>query len=492
MSGEEIDQKKENKMIKNLTFLIALVLFSGCSFRPELPTKQASFEADLNTANISANWWEDFNDSLLNQIVNNALNHNSDLALMLNNLEMARVNLGLSKLEYLPNITLGGSATRGNNLPQAPNLNADSSYALNSNLSYELDLWGRVRNTVKANQSAYNAKKYDLQTARQSVIANTILAYYTLATLSEQNAILSDTVKTYQDTLNLRQKQYQVGEIDALTYNQALSQLNSAKTEQISIKDSYEKAQTALNVLSGTSYDEILKHSFNAKKLAKIPALPSGVPSDYLLLRPDVASALENLKASNALVGVARANYFPRISLTGAFGYASMDFDRLIMSSASSWSIAGSFVMPLLDFGRTAKRVEISNLEQNASFIAYDKSLKNAFGELRNALNARKNAIAKQKSLNELLKSATSVYKAALDRYNAGYSSHLDLLDAQRALLNARLAKANGDLQVASAVVEIYKAFGGGFRLNDENTIELINAKETITPTDSINPFADL
>lgn len=482
--------------------LIAVAIaFGGCSFRPQIPTTNTQFRADVKDVNLSKRWWEDFGDERLNLAIKNALKNNLDLALALNNIEIARVNLGLSRLEFAPNLSASGVATRANNLPKAPNLNDDSSYQVGLNLSFELDLWGRIRNAVRAKRASYEGSIYDAQIARLSVATNTAIAYFTLASLEEQRQILADSVATYERTLALRARQLKAGEIDALTYNQANFALNSAKTQLLNVQDSYEKAQTALHLLCGSGYDDILRTKFSTHKLAKIPELPSGVPSTYLLMRPDVALAAQNLLASNALVGSARANYFPKISLTSSGGYASMDFNRLMISSASTWSLAGSFAMPLIDFGRTKSAVEIANLNQNASFIAYDNALKNAFAEVANALNSRKFALEKAQNLDELLSIANAQFDIAQKRFNAGYVSHLDFLDAQRNLLSAKLSKSSGDLEIAKALIGVYKAFGGGFRMGESGEIlganggdaqKLLDARKFHAPTKSASPFADL
>ena len=482
--------------------LIAVAIaFSGCSFHPQIPTTNTQFRADVKDVNLSKSWWEDFGDERLNLAIENALKNNLNLALALNNIEIARVNLGLSRLEFAPNLSASGGATRANNLPKAPNLNDDSSYQVGLNLSFELDLWGRIRNAVRAKRASYEGSIYEAQIARLSVATNTAIAYFTLASLEEQKQILADSVATYERTLAIRAKQLKAGEIDALTYNQANFALNSAKTQLLNVQDSYEKAQTALHLLCGSGYDDILRTKFSTHKLAKIPELPSGVPSTYLLMRPDVALAAQNLLASNALVGSARANYFPKISLTSSGGHASMDFDRLMISSASTWSLAGSFAMPLIDFGRTKSAVEIANLNQNASFIAYDNALKNAFAEVANALNSRKFALEKAQNLDELLSIANAQFDIAQKRFNAGYASHLDFLDAQRNLLSAKLSKSSGDLEIAKALIGVYKAFGGGFRMGESGEIlganggdaqKLLDARKFHAPTKSSSPFADL
>lgn len=146
----------------------------------------------------------------------------------------------------------------------------------------------------------------------------------------------------------------------------------------------------------------------------------------------------------------------------------------------------------MLDFGRSAKRVEIANLEQNASFINYDKTLKEAFGEVRNALVGRENAISKQTDMANLLNSQEKLYNIANERFKTGYSDNLELLDAQRGYLSARLEYAASNLEVSNSVVEVFKALGGGFKVEDNKTKQMLESNATIIPTSSINPFRNL
>ncbi|MCR8685384.1 TolC family protein [Campylobacter ureolyticus] len=480
-------------MFNKKLLLTPLVLFclAGCSFKPVTPLKDTSYTSTYNEANINAFWWKEFNDPVLDDLIASALKYNSDLALALNNIETARANLGLSKIEYLPNVNYQGKASRGT---PSGDLNSYASYSANAVLNYELDLWGKVRNSVKAKNSLFKATKYDYEAARLSIASSVANSYFKLLFLKEQESVLRDTLKSYEDTFKFRQNQFSVGAISSIALYQAKTQVDSAKVKLTNVINELSSTNTALAILTGKSYDEILYKDIITDKAHQPtpPEVPNGVPSDLLLRRADVAASLERLKATNFLVGVARANYFPSFSLTGMFGYTSMEFDRLFIENANSWSAGGSLVGPLLDFGRSAKRVEIANLEQNASFINYDKTLKEAFGEVRNALVGRENAISKQTDMANLLNSQEKLYNIANERFKTGYSDNLELLDAQRGYLSARLEYAASNLEVSNSVVEVFKALGGGFKVEDNKTKQMLESNATIIPTSSVNPFKDL
>lgn len=459
-------------MNKVITILIAAII-SGCSLRPDMIEIQQEYRYQMDVYSVNESWWESFGDERLNALIQKSLKNNSDLLIALNNIEKARVSLRLDRIEYLPNISLQGEASKSDKGYNNPTV---EQFSLSAVLSYELDLWGRVRNKANASEAIYNATKFDYESARISLASSVANAYFLLISLREQEQILKDTLISYIQSVEYRAMQLASGEIDELVYAQTVATADEARAQLAGLQTQISQANSALAILVGGSLDEILYSDINvATRLPNLPQVPSGISSDILLKRADVASALERLKSSNYLVGVARTQWLPKISLTGIFGYSSADLDNLISVNKSIWSVGGSLIGPLLDFGRTYNSVEIANLEQNASFLAYDKAVKNAFSEIRTALDSRKNSMIKAQSTANLVASQQKVYDIAQSRYDAGYSSHLELLDSQRSLLSAKLSLTSANLEAANSVVAVFKAFGGGFEYeSDEETKELL------------------
>lgn len=459
-------------MNKVITILIAAII-SGCSLRPDMIEIQQEYRYQMDVYSINESWWESFGDERLNALIQKSLKNNSDLLIALNNIEKARVSLRLDRIEYLPNISLQGEASKSD---KGYNNSTVEQFSLSAVLSYELDLWGRVRNKANASEAIYNATKFDYESARISLASSVANAYFLLISLREQEQILKDTLISYIQSVEYRAMQLASGEIDELVYAQTVATADEARAQLAGLQTQISQANSALAILVGGSLDEILYSDINtATRLPNLPQVPSGISSDILLKRADVASALERLKSSNYLVGVARTQWLPKISLTGIFGYSSADLDNLISVNKSIWSVGGSLIGPLLDFGRTYNSVELANLEQNASFLAYDKAVKNAFSEIRTALDSRKNSMIKAQSTANLVASQQKVYDIAQSRYDAGYSSHLELLDSQRSLLSAKLSLTSANLEAANSVVAVFKAFGGGFEYeSDEETKELL------------------
>ena len=463
-------------MNKIITILIA-ALISGCSLRPDMIEIQQEYRYQMDVYSINESWWESFGDERLNLLIQKALQNNSDLLIALNNIEKSRIALRLDRLEFLPNISLQGEATKEGKADTSHN--NINKFSLSSVLSYEVDLWGRVRNTANASEAIYNATKFDYESARISLASSVANSYFLLISLKEQEKILQDTLDSYIKSVEYRAVQLESGEIDELVYAQSVAAADGAKAQLAQLQTQISQANSALAILVGESLDEILYADVDtANNLPTLPDVPSGISSEILLKRADIASAIERLRSSNYLIGVARTQWLPQISITGLFGYTSNELNELISSNRSVWNIGGSLIAPLLDFGRAYNNVELANLEQNASFLAYDKAVKSAFGEIRTALDGRKNSIIKATSTANLVASQQKVYDIAQSRYDAGYSSHLELLDSQRSLLSAKLSLTSANLEAVNSVVAVFKAFGGGFEYeSDEETKELLGIK---------------
>jgi len=470
--------------------LVAVFLITGCSFKPETPMIDTTYKNSLNAVVIKDKWWQDFGDPGLNSVVERVLRYNTNLRLAYNSVDIARANLGLSKLDLLPNIGYSGSAGRQNNYPTGmTDANPSTIYSAAATLSYEFDIWGKIRNNINANEATFKATQFDYEAARLSLISTTVSTYLQYKMLLAQKAILEDTLKSYQSSLNFRKNQLEAGVINPTVVHQMQSEVQSVKVQIAQVSDSIAATNSALMVMSGSSFDEILYgYVTTTSKSFIAPKVPANVPSNILQKRPDVASAIENLKAANYNVGVAKANYFPSFSLTGALGFGSTEFDRLF-TGGGTWSLVAGVTGPLIDFGRTATGVELANLSQKQAFIAYEDVLRTTFGEVRSALESKKYAEQYAKSAAALLSSQQQVYNTASQQYNEGYSSFLELLDAQRQLLSARLSNLQAKYQNANSSVAVYKALGGGFVLYDEEDRNISKSNETIQPDMSLSPF---
>ena len=459
--------------MKNKAFILITAAFlAGCSFRPDMPNVDTNFTSTytFETSDIRDLWWKEFHDENLNSLVESALEKNTNLRIAYLNLQKAKASLGVAEADLLPGVNLNAGATRTRNsaetathMPQT----TSKSYEINLGLNYEIDLWGRVRNSVLAANENLNASKFDYDSARLSLSSSVAKSYFALVSLNMQEAVLKETLKTYEDTLALRKTQLDLGGINEMTYLQSKAEVERAKTSLTSVLNSKSQALTSLAILTGKSNDEILKGAVaSAQNLPSSPEIKAGISSDVLLRRSDVAKALADLKATNALVGVARAQYFPTLSLTGLFGFASDEFDRIFMGSANVWSLGANLTQKIFDFGRTKNNVRVAETNEQIAAITYEATVRSALGEVRDALISRQNAKLSLDQVKNLLQSQQKIYSLAKDQYNAGYIGHLELLDAERNLLQAKLQDISAKLDEVDSAVEVYRALGGGFKVD--------------------------
>ena len=458
--------------MRNKAFILITAAFlAGCSFRPDMPNVDTNFTSTytFETSDVRDLWWKEFRDENLNVLVESALEKNTNLRIAYLNLEKAKASLGVAEASLLPGVNLNVSYTKaktsGETYTGQPQTRYRSS-SINLGLNYEIDLWGRVRNSVLAANESLNASKFDYDSARLSLSSSVAKSYFALVSLNMQEAVLKETLKTYEDTLALRKTQLDLGGINEMTYLQSKAAVESAKMSLISVLNLKSKALTSLAVLTGKSNDEILKGAVaSAQNLPSSPEIKAGISSDVLLRRSDVAKALADLKATNALVGVAKADYFPTISLTGLLGFTSVDFENIFVGNANTWSIGGSLAQKIFDYGRTKNNVRIAETNEQISAITYEGVVKTALGEVRDALISRQNAKLSLDQVKNLLQSQQKIYSLAKDQYDAGYIGHLELLDSQRNLLSAKLQEVSAKLDEVDSAVEVYRAFGGGFKL---------------------------
>lgn len=459
--------------MRNKAFILITAAFlAGCSFRPDMPNVDTNFTSTytFETSDIRDLWWKEFHDENLNVLVKSALEKNTNLRIAYLNLEKAKASLGVAEADLLPGVNLNVSYTKaktsGETYTGQPQTRYRSS-SINLGLNYEIDLWGRVRNSVLAANENLNSSKFDYDSARLSLSSSVAKSYFALVSLNMQEAVLKETLKTYEDTLALRKTQLDLGGINEMTYLQSKAEVERAKTSLTSVLNSKSQALTSLAILTGKSNDEILKGAVaSAQNLPSSPEIKAGISSDVLLRRSDVAKALADLKATNALVGVAKADYFPTISLTGLLGFTSIDFENIFVGNANTWNIGGSLAQKIFDYGRTKNNVRVAETNEQIAAITYEATVRSALGEVRDALISRQNAKLSLDQVKNLLQSQQRIYSLAKDQYNAGYIGHLELLDAERNLLQAKLQDVSAKLDEVDSAVEVYRALGGGFKVD--------------------------
>ncbi|STQ91050.1 efflux transporter outer membrane subunit [Iodobacter fluviatilis] len=457
-------------MRKTILALLIASTLSACALTPpvadtqtELPSAwRSDFVSDVS---IGRNWWAQFDDPVLDQLISAAEAHNQNLVIAAARIDEARAALGISSAEQLPRLDLGGKAGRG----QSTQIGSPSdSYSLGATASWELDLWGRIKNTNDAAKADLLASEYNRDAVALALYANVAQSYFNLRALDQQLAIAQDTLKTRQESFQLRKRRFEGGVTSELDMRQAEVELAAAQASVPGIEQSIAKVSSSLSILIGQNPREMIESGIaRGKELKQIilPVnVPLGLPSELLVRRPDIQASEQSLKAAGARIAAARAAYYPTISLTGLLGTESASIGDLFSGPAKTWSFLGNLAAPLFDNGRTAANVDGATARQKQAVANYRLSIQQAFAETQSALIARSSS-AKVVAAQQLqLDSLSRQLKLATLRYDNGFSGYLEVLDAQRSLFQAQLNLAAAQRDQLNATVDLYKAMGGGWK----------------------------
>ena len=416
-------------------------------------------------------WWQIYQDPTLEELLREALANNLDVRIAAARIEEARAILGTARMQYLPQVSVSAGAQRGR-VPffQVPAGTPPISNVFNvdANLSYEIDFWGKYRRMAEAARAQLLSSQYARDDVAAALVASVATAYFTLQTLDEQLAITRRTVETRRKFVQLTQAQHDRGTVSGLDVATAQAQLAIAEANVPDLQRQIGQTEDQLSVLLGRNPDAVLRNADGelrrTSESAATPVPPAGLPSSLLERRPDIREAEENLVAANAQVGVARANLFPSISLTAAAGAASTALGDIAHATSRTWSLAGGLLQPLLDPQRSWYQVQLADAQKREALLRYQKSLQSAFQEVSDALIAREKfaefQIAEQAQVDAQRKADT----IALARYRVGYSSYFNVIDADRDLFNAELSLSSAHLDTLLAMVQLYRALGGGWQ----------------------------
>jgi multidrug efflux system outer membrane protein len=460
-------------MLKTVLSLSVALIFTGCAFTPDnnLPTTQLPVaEAKIS---IQKDWWKYFNDPVLNQLIEAALENNQNLAFVTAKVDESRAKLGITSSEALPRINLTGGARRAevskNQTGKDSQISSD--YKLAAQASWEIDLWGRVRNSTSAAKQDLMAMEYNRDAAKLTLTTEVAQSYFNLRALDAQLEITQNTVKSRIESNELQQKRFRGGVTSELDVKQSEVELGNAQSNIPDFQESIARQESALSVLLGQSPRVMMEENISRGKsisdLQVNTTIPAQLSSELLLQRPDIAQAEANLLATRARIQVARAAYFPRISLTGLLGVESGNLNNLFSSNSNIWSYAGDLAMPLFNSGLTAAQVDQAKAQEKQAVAQYQETIQKAFSETRSTLIA--NQTVQKKIEYELVQvNALKVQlRLATLRYDNGYSSYLEVLDAQRSLFNTQLSLVAAQRNQRKAQVEFIKAIGGGWERPD-------------------------
>lgn len=459
-----------NKAI--LSLLLAMFL-AGCAIGPDYkrPTidTPAAWRVVEKEAQDTANtvWWHQFEDKVLNGLIDEALKQNYDLRVATARVEeyVGRYWVGRSGL--FPQIGAYGSATQDRAtergaapIPSAVK-NPVENYQAGFNGSWEIDIWGKLRRSTEAAKADLLSTEEARQAVILSLVSSVATGYINLRDLDKQMEIATRTAKTREESYKLFKLRYEGGVISELELNQVKSEYEQALATIPQIEKQIGFQENALSLLLGRNPGPIDRGKSIDEMV--LPAVPVGLPSDMLEKRPDVRQAEQALVAANARIGVAKAQFFPTISLTGLFGWASTELSSLFTGPAQVWSWGGAAVAPIFTGGSLLGQFWASEAIQQQTLFNYQSTVQTAFREVNDALLDQKRTREQLEAQKRQVDSLKEYARIARLRYDNGYTSYIEVLDAERSLFNAELQYAQTQGILFGALVNLYKSMGGGW-----------------------------
>jgi multidrug efflux system outer membrane protein len=429
--------------------------------------KAFQYETQAAVETSDTQWWQQFGDPVLDQLITEALAHNTNIQIAAANVEQSAAVLTQTRSQFFPSVGYGVNAQRQRSVEpafaaQLPNYpNPTSAYQALLSASWEVDLWGRIRRQSEAAYANVLATDEARRGVVLSLVAQVAGSYLQLRGLDEQLVVAKRTLQTYKESVDLFQLQFQYGQVSLMNVAQAQSQYESAAAQIPLLESQIAQTQNSLAVLIGRDPGPILRGK-SVDDLV-LPKVPAGVPSQLLERRPDLLQAEQQLIAANAQIGAAKALYFPTISLTGAFGSASGDLSKLFSGPARVWNYAGSVAGPIFTFGAVSGQVAQAEAGQQAALLNYQLSIRNAFADVDNALVANQKLQEQLDAQVKLVAALKQYSNLARMQYDGGYTSYSTVLQAEQALFPAELNLASIRAQVFNSSVNIYKAMGGGW-----------------------------
>ena len=447
------------------------VTYRGNAAEPVPSTEPSASEpAKAPTANAAPEslgdekWWEVFQDKELQELIRTALQNNYDVRIAAARVLEAQAQLGITRADQLPTLGVGGGVTSQQSPKQGPIPSFEITEGqLTASSAWNLDFWGKYRRATEAARANLLASEWARKQVIATLVANVAAGYFQLRQLDLQLEISQRTLTSRRDSLQLTQTLEQHGIQSLLDVRQAEQLVYTAAAEVPDLERQIAQREDAISILLGNSPGDVPR-GLKLTEQPHAPEVPAGLPSSLLARRPDIAQAEQILIAANAQIGVARAAYFPQISLTGNAGFESTALTNLFTGAAGLWSLGGSFTQPIFQGGRLKSNVRLAEAQQQQAVLAYQQTIKGAFRDVSDALVAyRKNREFRMQQ-EHLVESAQDAARLSEVRFKAGTTDYLEVLTNETNSFSAELGLAQAQGNELTALVQLYQALGGGWK----------------------------
>ena len=464
------------RKIHNYIIFSILLVIAGCSLGPKFQAPDMGEPQTFNSDSIpydslrsdtmlNLRWWEIFNDPTLEELIKTGLNNNKNVLIAASRIEEARAALGFTKANSYPFFDFQAGAGTGN-FSGARLAQVTNNFFVTPTLSWEIDIWGKYRSANLAAKAELLGSEANLKAIQVELISAISNTYFLLLDYQERLSISKSTLKTRDNALQIMQLKYDKGVIPEIDLNQAQIQRSIAAAAIPFYTRMVAYTQNSLSILLGQYPGEITSGK-GIMSLEPELTIPSGMPSSLLERRPDLLAAEQSAEAQNARIGIAIAQRFPSISLTGSLGLASSQLSSLT-TEGLAWSAGASLLSPIFEFNKNKRRVEVEKARAEQLLLIYEQTALTAFKEVENALVEIETRTQELEAYEIQALAAMNAERLSQMRYDKGATSYLELLEAQRTAFSAQLQLSENTQALLNAYVNLYKALGGGWISKEE------------------------
>lgn len=446
--------------MKNI-IIIASTLLMGCvvgpNFRePKLSVPQSYTNAlDTTAVDSIRSWWTNFNDPMLDTLISRAIRGNKNLAVAVKNIEVARLGVASAKSQALPSIGLNLSGQA----KYTYQTKTVQQYSIMPAISWDIDLWGKIRREVEAAGASFRATEYQTAAVMQTLVSDVAVTYFSALSYNSLLGVARQTYLTRLNSLRLMDSMYRYGAISDLEIQQAKASLMSAGTAVDQYTRALSQSTLALNLLMGEN-----PTSLKIGELAAVSIdIPVGLPSSLLERRPDVMQAYYGVQQANAMIGVAVANRLPSLSLTGQGGVATTIVNDIATGKPLSWSAAAGIIAPLLNWGTLRRNEKIARVKTQQAVLEYEQAVLESINQVEQALVAVRTTDLELGQMGQMVEASRKAESLTSELYRVGEMSYLDQLDADRTLFAAQIQQVELINSQMANYVTLYKALGGGW-----------------------------
>jgi multidrug efflux system outer membrane protein len=457
--------------MKPLILLSPALLLAACSVGPDYKPPKLDTPINWRSADTKVNeliqtkWWERFGDKELNSLVEKALAENVNLHLAAARIEQFRALYGVSRAGLYPELSALGGFTR--TAPSESGVvptsgDPSNTYSLDGALRWEIDLWGRIRRSNEAARAEFLAEEAGARGVLVTVVTAVVQTYIELRGLDQRLDISKNTLKSRAESLRIARERFANGVVSELDIKQAESEYLSVELAIPELELAIGRRENLLSVLLGGAPQSIARGR-TIDELNSSVMIPASLPADIVKNRPDLIEAEERLKGATARIGVAIAEYYPKLSMTGLLGFLSADFSDWLKSESNEWQVAPRLGLPVFTAGRLENQVLGAKASAKQAEEAYKLRTLEALREVEDALIGYEKTTKKRDLLDAQVKILQGYNSLSKQRYDEGQSDYLDVLDAQRNLFASELNLTNAEVQVISEYINLFKALGGGW-----------------------------